>query len=117
MDTRAVAFVPARADRSPTSRLRVGVLVDLPLGPRSGGHVRCWERLAQAALDFPDALDLTVHFIGETSEGRALGETVRYRLLPPVFGTERLSFLSHVPDHTDLAPATGGWSGCWRTTT
>ncbi|HXY98641.1 MAG TPA: glycosyltransferase [Stellaceae bacterium] len=104
MDTRAVAFAPARAECSAKSRLRVGVLVDLPLGPRSGGHVRCWERLAQAALDFADILDLTVHFIGETSEGRALGETVRYRLLPPVFGTERLSFLSHVPDHTDLAP-------------
>jgi glycosyltransferase involved in cell wall biosynthesis len=104
MDTRAVALAPARGDRYPEPRLRVGVLVDLPLGPRVGGHVRCWERLAQAALGFADALDLTVHFIGEASEERVLGETVRYRIEPPVFSTERLRFLSHVPDHTDLAP-------------
>jgi glycosyltransferase involved in cell wall biosynthesis len=103
MDTRAVTFAsrpPAPLDRR---RLRVGVLVDLPLGQRAGGHVRCWERLAQAALDFPEALELCVHFIGATPEERALGATVRYILERPVFSTERLSFLSHVPDHTDLA--------------
>ena len=28
---------------------------------------------------------------------------MRYVVEPPVFSTERLPFLSHVPDHTDLA--------------
>ncbi|HUH84934.1 MAG TPA: glycosyltransferase [Stellaceae bacterium] len=84
-------------------RLKVGVLVDLPLGLRAGGHVRCWERLAEAALTLPEALDITVHFMGPT-ERRPLGETVRYIVEPPVFSTQRLPFLSHVPDHTDLAP-------------
>jgi glycosyltransferase involved in cell wall biosynthesis len=84
--------------------LRVAVLVDLPLGAAAGGHVRCWERLAEAARDFPDALDVTVHFMGLEPERRELSDTVRYRIDPPVFGTHRLPFLSHVPDHTDLSP-------------
>jgi glycosyltransferase involved in cell wall biosynthesis len=88
----------------PGRRLRVGVLVDLPLHPTAGGHVKCWERLALAAARFPDALDLTVHFAGPAPEIRPLGENVRYALAPPVFSTDRLGFLSHVPDHTDLAP-------------
>jgi glycosyltransferase involved in cell wall biosynthesis len=103
MDTHAVLLAdPPSARRD--HPLRVGVLVDLPLGVGAGGHVRCWERLAEAALRFPDLLDLTVHFIGPRSERRRLGETVRYAIEPPVFSTERLGFLSHVPDHTDLAP-------------
>jgi glycosyltransferase involved in cell wall biosynthesis len=86
------------------SPLRVGVLVDLPLGAAAGGHVRCWERLAEAARDFPDELDVTVHFMGAAPERRELSDTVRYRIDPPVFATNRLPFLSHVPDHTDLSP-------------
>lgn len=104
MDTRSVALTEQRLDACSGPPLKVGVLVDLPLGPRAGGHVRCWERLAQAALGLADRLDLTVHFIGTEAEERALGDSVRYRLEPPVFSTERLGFLSHVPDHTDLAP-------------
>lgn len=95
-----VAEYPAAASHR---RLRVGVLVDLSLTPHSGGHVKCWERLAQAALQFPEQLDLTVHFAGERREVRILGDNVRYHLEPPVFSTARLPFLSHVPDHTDLA--------------
>lgn len=102
MDTYAVPLTDAPSSLRP-NRLRVGVLVDLPLGRRAGGHVRCWERLATAALAYGDVLDLTVHFIGVEPERRALGDTVRYILEPPVFSTERLPFLSHVPDHTDLA--------------
>ena len=89
---------------SPARRLRVGVLVDLPHNARPGGHVRSWERLAQAALELPDRLDLTVHFSGAAREVRALGDNVRFVFEPPVFSTNRLPFLSHVPDHTDLAP-------------
>jgi glycosyltransferase involved in cell wall biosynthesis len=84
--------------------LRVGVLVDLPLGVSAGGHVRCWERLAEAACDFGGEVDLTVHFMGAEPVRRDIAENVRYRIEPPVFGTNRLPFLSHVPDHTDLSP-------------
>jgi glycosyltransferase involved in cell wall biosynthesis len=103
MDTRALVSEPLPAWESPR-RIRVGVLVDLARGPRAGGHVRCWERLAEAALGFADSLDLTVHFMGERPERRRLGRNVRYVVEPPVFSTARLRFLSHVPDHTDLAP-------------
>jgi glycosyltransferase involved in cell wall biosynthesis len=94
---------PAPAVRG-RRRLRVGVLVDLQLGASAGGHVRCWERLAEAARDFADELDVTVHFIGSQTGQRELSETVRYQFEPPVFGTHRLPFLSHVPEHTDLSP-------------
>jgi len=104
MDTRAVAFAELPPVAPPHRRLKVGVLVDLPRGPKSGGHVRCWERLAEAALNYPHALDLTVHFMGVESGRCDLGDNVRYVTETPAFSTERLRFLSHVPDHTDLAP-------------
>jgi glycosyltransferase involved in cell wall biosynthesis len=103
METRTLASRSAARNRD-SRRLRVGVLVDLPLGLSAGGHVRCWERLAEAACDFADQIDVTVHFMGPRPARRDLSETVRYRVEPPVFGTNRLRFLSHVPDHTDLAP-------------
>ena len=37
------AVVPGRP-------LKVGVLVDLALTPEAGGHVKCWQRLAEAAV-------------------------------------------------------------------
>lgn len=86
------------------SPLKVGVLVDLVLTPDAGGHVKCWERIAEAAVEFPGELDLTVHF---NSPDRAreprrieLSPSVRYLLMPPVFSTNRL--VRQVPDHTDL---------------
>jgi glycosyltransferase involved in cell wall biosynthesis len=110
MDTRALApvetlnFAPPNRAGPRKRALRVGVLVDLPLGSSAGGHVRCWERLAEAARGFPGWVDLTVHFMGPQAEYRRLGENVHYRVEPPIFSTERLPFLSHVPDHTDLSP-------------
>ena len=85
-------------------RLRVGVLVDLEYSPAAGGHVKCWQRLAEAAVDIPDALDLTVHFNGPEKRELPLSPSVRYALLPPVFSTARLMRNSHFPDHTDIAP-------------
>lgn len=104
MDTHAIVsseVPPKLAGRGP---LHVGVLVDLPLSPRAGGHVRCWERLAEAARKHPELLDLTIHFMGAEPEERSIGASVRYAIEPPVFSTERLRFLRGVPDHTDLAP-------------
>lgn len=83
--------------------IKVAVLVDLALTPEAGGHVKCWERFAEAAALLPNDLDLTVHFSGAEAGERRLAGNVRYRIHRPVFSTARLPFLSHVPDHTDLA--------------
>ncbi len=85
------------------SQLKVAVLVDLPRSPQSGGHVKGWERLAQAAARYDLPLDLTVYFSGNPLTEK-LAEHVTLRQLPPVFSTARLKFLPYVPDHTDLAP-------------
>lgn len=97
---RLTEFPPPASQR----RLRVGVLVDLELTPSAGGHVKCWERLSRAATTTVHELDLTVHFMGRESRVETLTDGVRYVLEPPVFSTARLPFLSHVPEHTDLAP-------------
>ena len=58
-------FEPASyAAWPPSSPLKVGVLVDLTLSQDAGGHVKCWERIAEAAIGLGDRLDLTVHFNG-----------------------------------------------------
>ncbi len=57
----------------------------------SGGHVKCWERLARtaAADDWADQLDLTVFFAGAETEEK-LADHVRLRCLPPVFNSRKL---------------------------
>ena len=84
--------------------LRVGVLVDLQWGPNAGGHVKTWERVAATAASLGPALDLTVHFSGAEEATHVIAPHVRYHVHRPVFSTARLPFLSHVPDHSDLAP-------------
>jgi glycosyltransferase involved in cell wall biosynthesis len=103
LDPARGAAASCLAPSLPPAPLKVGVLVDLTLTQDAGGHVKCWERIAEAAVDFPDRLDLTVHFNGpEKSPGRRidLSPSVRYVLMPPVFSTRRL--VRQVPDHTDL---------------
>lgn len=82
--------------------LKVSVLVDLTRRPNAGGHVKSWERFAQAAIRLAERLDLTVHFLGGEETVVPLADNVRFCLHPPRFSTQRFSFLSHVPDHTDL---------------
>ena len=84
--------------------LRVGVLVDLERGATAGGHVKCWERIAQAAtrLDLP--IDLSIHVQGENPETVELSERVRYIVRPPVLSTARWRSFDVGADHTDLAP-------------
>ena len=84
------------------------MLVDLFRYPAAGGHVKCWERLAEAAVGL-EGLDLTVYFLAGKPGNVALGENSRYVLLRPVMGTDRLRFLSDVVDHTDLAPFRPGF--------
>ncbi len=88
--------------------LNVGVLVDLEWSERAGGHVKCWERLANAAAAHPDALDVTVHFSGAEARVHRLADNVRFVVHRPVFSTRNLPFLSHIPDHTDLFPYHAG---------
>jgi glycosyltransferase involved in cell wall biosynthesis len=96
---------PGTQPQSATERpLRVGVLVDLPFGPHSGGHVKCWTRLAEAAGRRAADLDLTVYFTGSEPREIPIADNVRYSIVPSVLSTARIGFLSHVPDHTDLAP-------------
>jgi glycosyltransferase involved in cell wall biosynthesis len=85
--------------------IKVAVLVDLALSPTAGGHVKCWERFAEAAARRgPGDIDLTIFFSGVRREERRLAPHVRFAIEPPIFSTARIPFLSHVPDHTDLAP-------------
>ena len=93
-----------RDPRDGRAGLRVGVLVDLKLAEEAGGHVKCWERLAEAAVELGDGLDLSVHFSGDRDERRELAPNVRYWIHRPVLSTARLPFLKGNPDHTDLAP-------------
>lgn len=84
--------------------LRVAALVDLTYSRFAGGHVKCWQRLAGAARAFADELDLTIFFSAAAAGEERVSDNVRYVLLPPLFSTARIPFLSSVPDHTDLAP-------------
>jgi len=85
--------------------LRIAVLIDHR--PNSfnevGGLVGTWEQLAHIAGSRTD-LELTLFFLGESSQTRMRKEHVRYRFLPPVLGTQGCRFLSGLPTHTDLAP-------------
>src|SRR4051812_5871392 len=74
----------SNAAAAPDRPLRVGVLVDLEYAPSAGGHVKCWQRLAEAAIELPEAVGLTVHFHGAEKQVVPLSPSVRYALLPPV---------------------------------
>jgi glycosyltransferase involved in cell wall biosynthesis len=93
-----------RFDRSPAGALRVAALVDLELRPEAGGHVKAWERLAEAAAWSQPDIDLTVHFEGEAEGMEVLAPNVRIVTHRPVFSTRRLGVLDVIADHTDLAP-------------
>jgi glycosyltransferase involved in cell wall biosynthesis len=83
--------------------ISVGVFIDLRWHPGAGGHVKCWESFATAAIAIPDHLDLSLHFLGDQPQTIQRADNVRYVLHPPRFSTERLPFLSDVPGHTDIA--------------
>ncbi len=87
------------AARAPLS---VGVIVDLFQSPSAGGHVKCWERIAEAARG--DEIDLTVYFLGRQPAVISIAENVRYVRVEPVLGTSSFPFLDRIPAHTDLAP-------------
>jgi len=82
----------------------VGVFVDLKRGMGSGGHVKCWERFAEAAAGQRGRLDLTVHFLGSEEKVEPVAENVRYITHPPVIDTSSFKCMERLPGHTDLAP-------------
>lgn len=84
-------------------KLKVAVLVDLMRHQDAGGHVKAWERFAEAAKQFPDDLDLTVYYLGDGETEDALADNVRNRTVPPAFGTARLPWLKNGGGDTDLA--------------
>jgi glycosyltransferase involved in cell wall biosynthesis len=90
-----------------TQKKSVGVLVDLALTPTSGGHVRFWRNIAEAAAAEGCEFDISFHFQTPASTRASftqLAEGVRLVCLPPVFSTGRLRFLDQGPDDADLAP-------------
>ncbi len=83
--------------------LSVGVTLDLHRGHEAGGHVKCWERFAEAATELPDRLDLAIYVLGRQETVEALAANVRFHAVRPRFGTERVAFLRQGAGHTDLA--------------
>ncbi len=98
----------------PSSPLRVGVLVGLKHTMTAGGHVKCWERFAEAAVQIPQYIDLSIHFLGEEDKSIPLSPNVRYIHHRPVFSTQCLPFLGEGPGHTDLFPIHFGLQSCLK---
>ncbi|XFA71788.1 glycosyltransferase [Thermosynechococcaceae cyanobacterium Okahandja] len=86
------------------SPLSVAVFICLEWQPNAGGHVKCWERFAEAASHYPNRVDLTIYFLGATEQTIERAANVRYRLLPPQFSTQRLEILRQGAGLTDVAP-------------
>jgi glycosyltransferase involved in cell wall biosynthesis len=96
------------ADRPSTGPLRVAVLVTLERGPAAGGHVKSWERIAEAAALRPDLVELDLHFLGGDARTENAATNVRFHRHRPTLGTRSLRFLDQGAGHTDLAPIHAG---------
>ncbi|RMH20808.1 MAG: glycosyltransferase [Gemmatimonadetes bacterium] len=83
--------------------LSVAILNDLHRHRDAGGHVKTWERFAEAATALDDQLELTLYFQGEQDGETRVAQNVRYVTLRPVLSTERIAFLTRLSEHTDLA--------------
>lgn len=91
----------------------VAVLLELVRTPSAGGHVKCWERFAEAAAATSPAelgVDLTVYTLGEASRIEPLSPAVRFVSLPPVLSTAPLvrDTGTDVCDLSPLHPALRG---------
>ena len=84
--------------------LSVAVLIDLEWTSTAGGHVKCWERLAEAAARQPGAIDLTIHAQSKEESTSVLAPHVRVVTHRPHLSTERFGFLRDAPAHTDVFP-------------
>lgn len=86
-----------------TRALSVAALVELERTPRSGGHVKCWERLAQAATEVSE-IDLTVYVLGRSPYREVIGDNARFVGLRPMVSTGVLCGLVGGVDRSDLTP-------------
>jgi glycosyltransferase involved in cell wall biosynthesis len=84
--------------------ISVAVLVDLDRTAVSGGHVKSWERLAEAADAVRAQLDLTVYVLGARRHVDEITANARFVALRPVLGTRTLQTFAAGTDATDLAP-------------
>ena len=84
--------------------LKVAVLVELLDGPEAGGHVKCWQRFADAARRLEGAIDLTVFFLGRRAGREEIAPNVRFERLVPMIPTDRIPGLPRSLPMTDLAP-------------
>lgn len=82
---------------------KVGVAVTLYDEAGAGGHVKVWLRWAEAIVERPDSVDLTLYFLGDVEEVVPLADHVRIHRLPPVKGTRQRPWLSNGGGDTDLA--------------
>jgi len=83
-------------------------MVTLERGQGAGGHVKCWERFAEAAASLPEALNLDLHFLGASEEIEILAPNVRFYHHRPILGTNQLPFLKQGAGDTDLSPRHAG---------
>lgn len=95
-----VGAPPSRVSAPPVS---VAVLVDLERRPLAGGHVKCWERFAEAAAGRDD-VDLTLYVLGRQGHVEDVSENVRVVSLRPVVPTRPVLGSVGGVDVTDLAP-------------
>lgn len=85
----------------------VAVLVELARGPTAGGHIKCWERFAEAAVALgagETGIDLTVYVLGDRPGVERWSPRVRFVTLRPVLSTAPLARRVGGADATDLAP-------------
>lgn len=86
-----------------TSSPSVAVLVDLDRSPTAGGHVKAWERFAEAAAGRSD-MDLTLYVLDRSAGCESLGPSARVVAVRPVLPTRALNRVFGGGDATDLAP-------------
>ncbi|MGW0499051.1 glycosyltransferase [Streptomyces sp. NPDC003007] len=85
----------------------VAVLMELVRNESSGGHVKCWERFAEAAARQGSdgaAVDLTIYVLGHREHVEELSPRVRFVALRPVLSTAAVMPVMGGVDITDLAP-------------
>ncbi|WP_338899659.1 glycosyltransferase [Streptomyces sp. TG1A-60] len=85
----------------------VAVLMELLRNDASGGHVKCWERFAEAAARRADegaGLDLTVYVLGHHEHVEELSPHVRFVAVRPVLSTAAIMPAVGGVDITDLVP-------------
>ncbi|WP_435611951.1 glycosyltransferase [Streptomyces sp. bgisy159] len=103
-ETRAAGEGAAGAPAGPLS---VAVLVELVRSRSAGGHVKCWERFAEAAAAASrgghTAVDLTVYVLGDHEYVEPLSPRVRFVGLRPVLSTAPLT-RAIGGDVADMAP-------------